>query len=373
MKQAYDVAAYVWPAYTGDEPRTRMFWPDGIGEWQSVRSAQKKFSDHNWPRRPLWGYVNEADPRVMEMQIDAAADHGVNVFIYDWYWYDRRPFLEQCLNDGYLKARNNDRVKFYLMWANHDVVDAWDKRLAGTLPNNVIWQASVDLPEFERLTERLIARYFTHPNYYTIDGKPAFMIYDLQTLLVGLGGAAATLSALQGFRERALRAGLPGLHLQACLRRGGSNLSGVDGRKGPQAQVVEFLGFDSVTHYQYVHFTNIDRNYADILPDVVDEWRRVGEESRLPYFPHVSLGWDNNPRFQTFRPGIVKNNTPTEIEKALQAAKAYVDAHPDQSPLVTLNSWNEWTETSYLQPDDLYGYGYLEAVKRVFTKESSPR
>lgn len=26
----------------------------------------------------------------------------------------------------------------------------------------------------------------------------------------------------------------------------------------------------------------------------------------------------------------------------------------------------EWTEASYLQPDDLYGYGYLEAVKQVF-------
>ena len=34
---------------------------------------------------------NEADPYVMEMEIAAAADHGVNVFIYDWYWYDGRP------------------------------------------------------------------------------------------------------------------------------------------------------------------------------------------------------------------------------------------------------------------------------------------
>jgi hypothetical protein len=53
----------------------------------------------------------------------------------------------------------------------------------------------------------------------------------------------------------------------------------------------------------------------------------------------------------------------------LRAAKEYVDEHPNQPPLVTINSWNEWTETSYLLPDDLYGYGYLEAIKRVFLED----
>jgi hypothetical protein len=62
----------------------------------------------------------------------------------------------------------------------------------------------------------------------------------------------------------------------------------------------------------------------------------------------------------------VKNNTPANFEKALAMAKAYADAHPNQAPLITINSWNEWTETSYLQPCTKYGYGYLEAVKRVF-------
>uniref|UniRef100_UPI0026079285 glycoside hydrolase family 99-like domain-containing protein n=1 Tax=uncultured Alistipes sp. TaxID=538949 RepID=UPI0026079285 len=46
-------------------------------------------------------------------------------------------------------------------------------------------------------------------------------------------------------------------------------------------------------------------------------------------------------------------------------AKAYTDAHPEQPPLITINAWNEWVEGSYLLPDMLNGYGYLEAVRDV--------
>lgn len=363
----YDVAAYVWPAYTGDEERTRMFWPEGMGEWQSVRNAVKKFDGHSWPRKPLWGYVNEADPHVMEMQIGVAAEHGVNVFLYDWYWYDRRPFLENCLNDGYLKARNNDRVKFYLMWANHDVKNIWDIRISHE-ESNTIWDGAVDRAEFERVADRLIHRYFGHPSYYTIDGKPIFMVYDVGNLIRGLGGVEETREAIEWFRERCVDAGLPGLHLQlATWGERPINLSGVDsGKTAMSAEVTRRLGFDSMSHYQFVHFTNIDREYSDIVEDVVAEWERIDAEYEIPYFPHVSIGWDNNPRFKEFRAGIVRNNSPEEFEKALLRAREYVDAHPGRPPLVTVNSWNEWTETSYLEPDDLYGYGYLEAVRRVF-------
>jgi hypothetical protein len=364
---ACDVAAYVWPSYTGDEPRTRMFWPEGNGEWETVRKAVAKFPGHTWPRRPLWGYVNEADPRVMEMQIDAAADHGVNVFIYDWYWYDGRPFLEPCLNNGFLRARNRDRMRFWLMWANHDVTHLWDRRIAH-VEGNVIWGAAVDRREFEAIARRLIERYFTHPCYYTLGGKPVFQIYDLNRLVGGLGGLAETADALAWFRAEAVRAGLAGLHL--LLTSWGArrlNLADIDtAAAAAPAATVRRLGFDSQTHYQMVHFTNIDRDYAEIIPDMVREWALMDGTYDIPYFPHVSLGWDNNPRYQGFRPGVVRNNTPAAVERALREARGYVEAHPGQPPLVTVNSWNEWTETSYLQPDDLNGYGYLEAVKRVF-------
>ena len=366
--QKYDVAAYIWPAYTGDEPRTRIFWPEGMGEWQSVRSAQAKYEGHQWPRKPLWGYVNEADPYVMEMEIEAAVDHGVNVFIYDWYWYDRRPFLENCLNDGFLKAKNNGKMKFYLMWANHDAGVLWDKRNSND-GETIVWQGGVDRAEFERAMKRVIDKYFHLPNYYTIDGKPVFMIYEVPKLVRGLGGIEKTKDALRWFRQACVDAGLPGLHLQyVMVNENSTNLSGVDGERDLSALEVSQVGFDSCTHYQYAHYMNIDRDYAEALPDVAAEYAKL-EQLDVPYFPHVSMGWDNNPRYNVFRPGVMKNCTPENIEKALRMAKAYADKHPEQPKLVTVNSWNEWTETSYLQPDDLYGYGYLEAIKKVFKDE----
>ncbi|MEE1003976.1 MAG: hypothetical protein UH685_01400 [Bacteroidaceae bacterium] len=65
-KKSYDVAAYVYPAYAADDPRLRPFWPMGIGEWETVMTMQQRNPGHYWKRYPLWGYVNEADPAVME-------------------------------------------------------------------------------------------------------------------------------------------------------------------------------------------------------------------------------------------------------------------------------------------------------------------
>lgn len=366
MKKKYDVAAYIWPSYCNDK-RSRIFWPSGIGEWETVISNKPKFNGHTQPRKPLWGYINEADPYVMEMQINAAADHGVNIFIYDWYWYDRRPFLEGCLNNGYLKARNNDRVKFFLMWANHDAGTVWDKRLSDE-DHEIVWYGSVDRIEFEKLCGRLINNYFSHPSYYRIEDKPVFMIYDLNNLIKGLGGIKQTRDALEWFREYAVMTGLGGIHLQCSLRKNtGFNLTGISGDdSGTQKEIIDALGFEGITHYQFCHFADIDRDYMEIMKDVIKEWDEISMNFNASYFPHVSVGWDNNPRFWNFKQGIAKSNEPENFEKALKMARDFVDAHPNQAPLITLNSWNEWTETSYLQPDSLYGYGYLDAVKQVF-------
>ena len=374
MKSKYDVAAYVWPAYTGDEPRARMFWKEGYGEWQSVHNAPSdtalKPEGYVWNRKPLWGYVNEANPDVMEMEINCAYRHGVNVFIYDWYWYDDRPFLENCLNDGYLKAKNNYLVKFYLMWANHNANHMWNIDLSDQINNEVIWRGDVTFDIFKKLVKRWIEKYFSHPSYYKIEGKPVFMFYLMKPLLISFGGSAGVREALDYFRDEVKKAGFPGLHLQAAYNAfEGFDYDGSLG--GPAGDLYEICGFDSVTHYNMGTRKERDGDYLDFIRCHQNDYDRMDREGKL-YFPQVSLGWDNNPRYHKFKKNVTCNNTPENVKKALAQAKAYADSHPLPAPLIVINSWNEWTETSYLQPDNLYGYGYLEAVREVFLEGDSP-
>ncbi len=131
---------------------------------------------------------------------------------------------------------------------------------------------------------------------------------------------------------------------------------------------INMVGFDGVTHYNFFDFAPMNRTYPELLEDVKAEWKCVEETINAPLYPLVSLGWDNTPRFeQPLRKWLCLENTPENIQKGFELAKEYIDSHDNvKAPLIVVNSWNEWTEGSYLQPDDLNGYGYLEAVKKVF-------
>ncbi len=370
IKMSYDIGAYYWPAYH-DEPRWRAFMPEGQGEWEIIRKAKPKFDGHLQPRVPTWGHTNEADSRVMEKKIDVAVNHGVNVFIFDWYWYDNQPFLEEALNRGFLGAGNNNQIRFFIMWANHDAPTIWD--IERSHEYKVVWPGAVDRETFDIAMDRLTERYFGHPSYYTIDGKPVLSIYELGTLVEGLGGIDATRDALDSLRARVQEAGFPGLHLQAILWGNiPESMSTVPGdRRATQDNTIRALGVDSLTNYQWVHYVNPSGSYRDWGETAIASWQKWAGEFSVPFFPHVSVGWDNNPRFKAFMENTIADATPDLFGKFLRRAMAFVDEGELSPRLVTVNSWNEWSEGSYLEPDTTYGMGYLEAVRDAVAERSA--
>jgi hypothetical protein len=374
MHTNYDLAAFIWPSYTGDEPRTRIFWPEGYGEWQTVHAmTDRGYDGCRWPRKPMWGYCNEADSRIMEMQIKTALDYGVNVFIYDWYWFDNRPFLENCLNDGFLKADNCGDMKFYLMWANHDASHLWDKRNSDDV-SEIIWQGRVTPEIFDNICDRTIKKYFSLDNYYTINGCPVYMIFDPKNFLMSFSSTNACREAVLKFRSKVSAAGFPGLHLQSVFweRSNVDYLPENDPCYGKTLpEVLEYIGIDSFTNYNWGGSLHLDGDYKNLTDEYAQMLARYSVSLPLPFYPNLTLGWDNNVRFNRFVPGVVQNNTPEKIERACRILRKILDERITdgtlQKPLLTINSWNEWTETSYLEPDDLYGYGYLEALRNAFS------
>jgi hypothetical protein len=320
-----------------------------------VQAARPRFPGHQQPKVPLWGYEDESLPEVMAKKIAAAADHGIDAFLFDWYWNDQGPFLQDALERGLFGAPNNQRLRFGIMWANHQPVTR---------------------QTFEQAVDHVIATYFTHPSYWSVGGKPYFSIYEMHTLIAGLGGVEQTRSALNYLRDQTRAAGLPGVHLNA-VEWGLQSLP--EEFRADRNAFVESMGIDSVTSYVWIH-NNVTpafpvSDYAEVAHRAYDFWRRFGTEFKVPYHPNVTMGWDCWPRAAAntpLEPGdyprlpVITGGSPARFCEALEAAMQFLAAREPSQRVITINAWNEWTEGSYLEPDTVNGMGYLEAIRDVF-------
>jgi len=363
------VAAYIWPSCHYGQRNADMLWPEGMGEWEIIRKGTPRFAGHYQPKVPLWGYEMDDDPAVMEKWIDAATEHGVNVFIFDWYWFDGGPFLESSINNGFLKAKNNERMHFYLMWANHDVKkNYWNHYKYDS--DSLLWTGSVDPKNYRIIVNRVISQYFHKRNYFKIDGEPVFSIFNFHKFVTDFGGLQGAREALDYFREETIRAGFPGLHVQIIAFGGNEKNPGIlrqDLSEGKSnSELVSLLGINSVTKYNWGQAEGVE-DYIVWGEQAMK--RRMNWDAALdiPYIPNVSIGWDDTPRFpdKGQQHVIHYHKSPESFAAYLQRAMDYIEKHPDQPRLITLFSWNEWVEGGYLLPDMRWEYGYLEAVKKV--------
>lgn len=356
--RAVEVACYYFPNWG----------PSDESEWSKVKSAPARFPEHQQPKVPDWGYQNEQDPEVMAQKIAAAADHGIDAFLFCHYHFDSGPYLRQALDSGFLHAPNNHRLKFALMWANHDVKQGGTGKV---------------LPEtFEQIVKECVNKYFPQPSYWKIQGKPFFSIYLTTKFIESFGGITQAAEAIESFRQQALAKGFPGVHVDLVL------WGLPHGEELPPDKVAEQLGADSLTTYTWIHHLRREgfptTEYNSLSTRYFRSLTQGGESnglespmtrSSVPYYPNVMMGWDSSPRCahdneqwlerRGYPNGsVVVNNTAPEFKQALLQAREY--ARQFNVPAITINAWNEWGEGSYLEPEQRTGMAYLEAVREVF-------
>jgi hypothetical protein len=350
---ACQVVAYNFPSWH-PTPFMEKIFGKGWTEWETLKRAQPLFPGHLMPKYPLWGYFNEADPAWAAKEIDTAAAHGIDVWMIDWYWHSGAMLYHEQLEQGMLRAPNRNKLKFALMWANHGWLNCYP---AVTGPRD----AAVLLPQLhtqedtQKAIDYCIEHYFPQPNYWRLGGALVFAIFSVSQMISYLGKDGLK-HAIEVMRTRVQKAGLGELHIQA------SNES----RLGPE---LKNLGFDSATLYHTFSWTYGGRPpggrspYGDGAVESIRRWKQVAAKSSVPFFPDCPTGFDDSPRYGAFS-HIVSERSPDQFEGLMRAARHFAAATSPK--VVFLSAWNEWTEDHVLLPDTIWGYSYLEAVRRAF-------
>lgn len=361
MAAAMRVAAYVYPGWHPIPERDESFHP-GFTEWELLRSCAPRFPGHAQPRVPLLGEYDDRDPAAVGLRAELARAHGIDALIWGVFWCRGKRVFEDALDLGFLGSDVGREMPFACMWANR-------------MPRRVLPVRRTDLPvidpdrrvdsdvgDFVRFVAMLAERYFARPNYLTVEGRSWFSIFDSSFFIRELGVRQAR-EALTGARRWLLEHGHRDLHLAAIE---------------PNAEclpLVREVGFDSVTHYVFLPdwkgpFQQDYREYATLR---ASQWQQFASQSGLPYMPSVAPGWDASPRGADFghaRPDrypwspVIVDEHPKHFRDALRRALQFrTPGAGVDDPLVMIASLNEWTEGHYLEPDERFGHGWMEAVR----------
>ncbi len=346
------VIAYNFPSWH-PSPFMEERFGKGWTEFDTLRNARTLFPGHTMPHFPLWGYYNEADPVWAAKEIDLASTYGVDAWLVDWYWHEGTQFYQEQIEQGLLKAPNRDKIRFAIMWANHD----WKNVYPARSPDQAapILPQVHTLPDFDRVTDYCAEHYFSQPNYLRLDGAPLFALFDAGKVIEQLQ-IDGLKRGLERMRSRALKLGFNRLHLQA--------VSGYD----RYLEQIGDLGFDSATQYGTFGWSYGVKPPGSRIPygigatEAVSSWKQRYASLKLPFHPCVQVGWDDSPRFEEFA-AIAINRSPDQFERLVRAARHTIADTP-HTKLIYVAAWNEWTEDHVLLPDTYWGYSYLEALRR---------
>lgn len=352
------------------------WWGKGFTEWTNVTKAKPLFKGHYQPRYPAdLGYYDLRVAEVREQQAAMAKAYGVHGFCYYHYWFGNgkklleRPF-EEVLSSG------KPDFPFMLCWANQTWKGVWFGASKG---NILIEQTYPGKQDYIDHFNYIISA-FKDPRYIRIDDKPVFQVYrPLEIPDLNL--------FVETFRTCAEDAGLKGLYLMAC----GCNddwdpkKNGFDGVVSNRFEILRFQNnrFESterkylskierkiklfINYYNFeVRKSPFKVRYKKII-NKISKWPKVKHD----YFPLIIPDWDNTAR--TGNRSYLLTGSKPELWKAhIKSACEYIQYNDPDKQIVFIKSWNEWAEGNYLEPDQTWGYAYLEAlhnVKLQFDKE----
>lgn len=293
-------------------------------------------------RKPYLGWYEEGTPEVSDWEIKWMVEHGVDFQFYCWYRPGmglgnpiKNPLADYNLHDGYFYAKYSHMLKFAIMFENGNTkCDGFDDLINNLIP---FW----------------IEYYIKDPRYFSMDNKPVFGIYSVDGLIRDFGGIEGAKKAIKLIRQAIVEVGFNEVIMLCECREKDIEL----------IKKIKDVGFDCI--YSYTWYTGD----IQIQKEKMQEQKNTGI---IDLLPTLSMGWHTQPW------GGTEANwaSPEEFEDLSCWVRDELIPSTDSNSLgrrlIMLDNWNEFGEGHFMMPSNLYGFGYLDALRKVFSNAPEP-
>lgn len=364
-------------------PENDLWWGPGFTEWINVVRAKPLFRGHRQPRIPAdLGFYDLRLPETREQQARLARAAGIEGFCYYHYWFGGgKQLLERPFNEVVASGRPD--FPFCICWANHTWSNKTWRRTSALQRDGLMVEQTYPGREDDTAHFLSLLDAFRDRRYMTVDGKLLFTIYDpLGFPHVG--------DFIELWQRLAAEHGLPGFYFVGMTPSTLSFKITPDGKRQPampnlrsSAEIynhVLSLRFDAVNSFGKRRGEMLYEGKVKNIAKAV--MRRMGlpagsqcydyertvanffapEDAWENVFPTILPQWDRSPRVAS-ADGVYVNVTPEKFGRHIRRAMDIVSRKEDEHRIIYLKSWNEWGEGNYVEPDEEFGHGLLDALR----------
>ncbi|MGL5843874.1 MAG: glycosyltransferase WbsX family protein [Aeromonas hydrophila] len=362
-------------------PENDFHWGKGFTDWDNVKKSVKLFDNHRQPRVPLNAtYYVQSEPAVICEQAALAKKYGVDGFSFYHYWFDGKLTLEKPL-ENFLKNKDID-LEFCLTWAN----ESWSKRWVGEDDVCIFKQTHANDITLWKLHFDYLYQAWSDPRHLKLDGKPVFVVYNPHLITCA--------QEMFSFWNQELEAKMGvGLHIVSVMvspfsigsstdiyssevnfePRYSYNSDSFKKKSFFASKIFQPLRYlpesilNKITKLRYKLSSYEVVDYQAVWDVLVNkcEQRALTNPNGFNFYG-CFVDWDNTPRYKNKSKVYHGANPDVFAEKfKLLLDKTSCLGSGQDKRLFFINAWNEWSEGTYLEPDSVYGYQYLEKIKNL--------
>jgi hypothetical protein len=387
-----EITTLVWSGFTSEDRNSQVYeistdpflGPEPneyivVGQLNLWFFGPESLHDENGnrttPLYPLLGDYWSEDPSVVEQQIEWAVEYGVDAFSIEWDSPNEDSLgipMERIMDEVLLVAPNIHKIRWCIFYDfNLRMHFFEDQGVDITQTPN--FNQDIVRETFVNDFVHFATKYFDHPQYLNIDDRPVVYIWATH----GFRGdpTSAVLEARQRVADLGYDVYIVGDEVcYGCLNRAKASL------------------FDATSTFTFLipgvdYYSLIDVGIAAQKTDIAFSWWRekitdlkvTGSDDPVNFQPGWAPQYDE--RFYIdYNPIYVPATSKEQVIQIAEVARDHAQpAGQENLKLIWLNTWNNWAETTTVEPTidqgpkypaGNYGFDMLEVVKEVFGSET---